>query len=67
MSEQAQLNVLQANFQAFNVQLFASERTQHYVSAPWFIVALLSLLSSVLIVAGLPGVCARECARTGWL
>jgi len=59
MSEQENLNMVQANDEAFNAQLFTGENTQQYVSAPWLIVALLSILSSVLMVEGLPGDCAR--------
>jgi hypothetical protein len=45
----------------------AVSMSQQYVSLAWLIVALLNVLSSLLIVGGLPGVCVRQRAQAGWL
>ena len=48
--------------------LFISVEDPHQVlSASWLTVMLLSTLSSVLIVGGLPGILVRQRAQAGWL
>jgi len=45
----------------------ASSAPQQYLTTSWLIVALLSLVSSLLQVGGLPGVCVRQRAQAGRL
>src|SRR5262249_41284126 len=48
--------------------LFTTVEDPHQIlSASWLSVMLLSALSSVLIVGGLPGILARQRAKAGWL
>jgi hypothetical protein len=52
----------------FDTLLFSSgDNPQQALSLSWLIVTLLSILSSLLIIGGLPGICVRQCAQAGRL
>jgi hypothetical protein len=50
-----------------NTLLFSSDNPQQALSQSWLIVTLLSILSSLLIVGGLPSICVRQRAQAGRL
>lgn len=51
----------------FTTLLFPGENPQQYVSTSWLLVQLLYVLSPLLFVVGLPGICARQRAQAGRL
>jgi hypothetical protein len=60
----AQLSII---VDILNMLLFSSDTSQQALSPSWLIVTLLSILSSLLIVGGLPGICVRQRTQAGWL
>lgn len=50
-----------------NALLFSGDNPEQALSMSWLIVTLLSILSSLLLVGGLPGICVRQCIQAGRL